>query len=103
MSEIVYVIKNKNNFPRIISEVYNSDELLAEYEVALSEVVDKVEISLIQQYSNELESGFDQMILDMKNEGLNSNSLIVRLADITELLRIKTQCDEYIERMDIVE
>lgn len=103
MDGIVYVIKNKNNLPRIISEVYSSGELLAEYEVILSDVVGNLDLSLIEQYSQALESHFDELILHMKNEGLNANSFITRIAEITEVLRIKTQCDEYIERMDIVE
>ena len=103
MDGIVYVIKNKNNFPRIVAEVYSSGELLAEYEVLLLDVVDKVDLSLIEQYSQALESHFDELILSMKSEGLSINSFTIRTAEINETLRAKTQCDEYIERMDIVE
>ena len=103
MDGINYVIKNKNNFPIIVSEVYSSGELLAEYDVLLSDATDKVDVSLIEQYSQSLESHFDELILSIKNEGLNINSFTICIAEINKTLRIKTQCDEYIERMDIVE
>jgi hypothetical protein len=103
MNRVEFLIKNKNNFPRIVGEVYASDELLAEYEVNISEDINNIDISLIEQYSQELSSFFDQIILEMKNNGFNSNAFGIRIAILTEILRIKTQCDQYIERMDVIE
>lgn len=103
MDGIVYSIKNKDNFPRIMAEIYASNEILAEYELNLLKDISKLELSLVQEYSANLELFFDQTIADIKSSGLNIMSFTDRISLISEILTIKTQCDEYIERMDIIE
>jgi hypothetical protein len=103
MNRIEYLIKDKNNFPRIIAEVIADDELLTEYEINLSEDISMIDILLIKQYSERLAELFERTILEIKNNGFNSNAFEIRIAPISEILRVKTQCDEYFERMDIIE
>jgi hypothetical protein len=103
MNKVQYVIKNKNNFPKIVGEVIVDNEMLTEYEVNLVDDISNIDISLIQQYSQNLSELFDETILEIKNNGFNSNSFATRIAILTEILRVKTQCDEYVERMDIIE
>lgn len=103
MDGIVYVIKTKNNFPRVVAEIYTSNELLTEYEVNLNEDYEKLGLSFIQDYSNSLAGAFDQVVADIKSEGLTYEAFSLRLELITNILTTKTRCDLYLERMDVVE
>ena len=103
MNRVEYKFQEIDETPRIISEVYVNEELIASYQLTLPEDLSKVDISILQNYSILLSEKFDEIILNIKNEGLNSDSFERNIAIITNVLRIKTLCDNYVERMDIIE
>ena len=103
MNGVENKIKEVDEIPRIISEVYVNEELITSYQVSLPEDLNKVDIPTLQNYSLTLSEKFDEIILNIKNDGLNTGSFERNIAPITKILEIKTLCDNYIERMDIIE
>ena len=103
MNGIEYKIQEVDEIPRIISEVYANEELIMSYQVSIPEDLNKVDIPILQNYSLVLSQKFDEIILSIKNDGLNRGSFERNIAPIAKILEIKTFCDNYIERMDIIE
>lgn len=103
MDTVKYVIKEIEDVPTIIAEIYSENKLVVDYQVSIPENMNKLEIPLLEEYSSVLSEKFDKIILEIKNSGTTYDSFSINIARISKILEIKKICDNYIERMDIIE